>query len=81
MLLTWRAGMSSGSAFWRWYSSISSRSSATTSDRSFLMNDELRMSRNPPTSELGTHEDQHGGLGADGIGRRRRRAAHRRWRR
>ena len=45
--------MSSGRAFCRWNSSISSWSSATTSDMSFLMNDELRTSMTPPTIELG----------------------------
>ena len=81
MLLTCSAGISSGSACWRWCSSISSCSSATTIDRSFLMNIELRRISNPPMIELGTISSSTDGLGADGVDEEGGERAHRRWRR
>ena len=63
MLLTCSAGISSGLACWRRCSSISSRSSATTIERSLLISIEPRRRSSAPTSVLGTVRSSTDGLG------------------
>ena len=62
-----RRARCSGSTCWRRCSSSSSRSSATTSDRSCLMVDAPRMTRSPPMSVRRHAEQQHGAPRPDGV--------------
>ena len=69
------------STCWRVCSAISSRSSATTSDRSLRMNRALRMIRNPPMIVDGTTMASTAAPRAERVGQAARRATRRRSRR
>ena len=61
-------GSRRASACWRWCSSISSRSSATTSERSLRMKRAPRMISSPPMIVDGHDDHDHRGRGSERVG-------------